>query len=187
MRARLIIVFVLGFAGVSMFGQGVWIYAKAHVAQWLLARAWSRTLHGEAQAKPWQWADTWPVARIDFPRQDAHYIVLAGASGRTMAFGPGHVDGTADPGEQGNCVITAHRDTQFAVLREVWPGDEIVVHNRRGVAVRYRVIRTGVTHERDTSALTRSEGRRLTLLTCYPFDGMVPGTELRYMVVARGV
>ena len=100
------------------FGNGMWLYAKAQLAQVLLERAWVRTLHGEQNVKPWSWADTWPVARLEFPRQHRSYIVLAGASGRTLAFGPGHVDGTAAPEEIGNCVISAHRDTQFRVLRD---------------------------------------------------------------------
>ncbi len=44
-----------------------------------------------APVKPWPWADTHPVARLIAPAQDADVLVLAGASGRTLAFGPGHL------------------------------------------------------------------------------------------------
>ena len=57
------------------------------------------------------------------PRFSQDVIVLAGASGRTLAFGPGHLDGSARPGEPGNCVLSAHRDTQFAFLRRLEIGD----------------------------------------------------------------
>ena len=173
--------------GVILCGKGVYIYAKAQYAQFLLERAWNRTLQGERNAKPWSWADTAPVAKIEFPRQHRSYIVLAGASGRTMAFGPGHVDGTAAPEAVGNCVISAHRDTQFAVLRDVADGDEIVLRTRDGRAIRYRVRAHRVTDKRDTSLLEPSRGRILTLITCFPFDAIRPGGPQRYVVVAAAV
>ena len=173
--------------GVILCGKGVYIYAKARYAQFLLERAWDRTLQGERNAKPWSWADTAPVAKIEFPRQHRSYIVLAGASGRTMAFGPGHVDGTAAPEAIGNCVISAHRDTQFAVLRDVVDGDEIVLRTRDGRAIRYRVRAHRVTDKHDTSLLEPSRGRILTLITCFPFDAIRPGGPQRYVVVAAAV
>ena len=184
MRKRLWIAAALALAGAALFGNGVYLYAKARVAQLLLARAWSRTLRGESEVKPWGWADTWPVARIELPRQHAAAIVLAGASGRTMAFGPGHVDGTAMPGERGNCAISAHRDTQFAVLRDVAAGDPIVVQSRDGRTLRYRVRETRVVDRRDTSVLAPTAGSSLTLITCYPFGAVVPGGPWRYVVIA---
>jgi sortase A len=184
MRAKLMVAAALALAGASLFGNGVYLYAKARVAQLLLARAWLRTLHGEREVKPWGWADTWPVAKIEFPRQHASAIVLAGASGRTMAFGPGHIDGTAMPGERGNCAISAHRDTQFAVLRDVAAGDPIVVQSRDGRTVRYRVVEARIVDRHDTAVLAPSSDPTLTLITCYPFDAVTPGGRLRYVVIA---
>ena len=60
-------------------GQGTYIQAKAWLAQVLIKQAWARTLEGEAQAKPWPWADTWPVARISVPGRDIERYVLSGA------------------------------------------------------------------------------------------------------------
>ena len=184
MRKKFLIAAALAIAGAALFGNGVYLYAKARVAQLLLARAWSRTLHGEQDVKPWSWADTWPVAKIEFPQQHSSAIVLAGASGRTMAFGPGHVDGTAMPGQRGNCAISAHRDTQFAVLRDVVAGDPVVMQTRDGRTLRYRVRETRIVDRRDTSVLASSASPTLTLITCYPFDAVVPGGPLRYVVVA---
>lgn len=171
--------------GAVLFGHGAYIYAKARVAQVLLHRAWARTLAGEKSVKPWPWADTFPVARLTIPKARADFIVLAGASGRTLAFGPGHLDGTARPGEEGNCVLSAHRDTQFAALRDVGRGDAVVVETpdgRRGV---YRVEETAVFDRRDTRPLRPTEAPTLTLVTCYPFDAVTAGGPLRYVVRAR--
>jgi sortase A len=172
-------------AGAALFGRGAYIYAKARLAQVLLHRAWARTLAGEKDVKPWPWADTWPVARLTIPKARADFIVLAGASGRTLAFGPGHLDGTARPGESGNCVLSAHRDTQFAALREIGRGDDVVVETADGRRAVYRVERTAVVDHRDTGALQPTESPTLTLVTCYPFDAITAGGPLRYVVQAR--
>jgi len=187
MRKRLVFIGSLAIAGVLSFGHGAYLLAKAELAQVLLERAWARTIRGERDVKPWRWADTWPVARIEFPHQRQSYIVLAGASGRTMAFGPGHVDGTAAPEAIGNCVISAHRDSQFAVLRDVEVGDPIVMQTRDGHSVRYHIVAHRVVNKYDSSPLEPSRGRILTLITCFPFDAIRPGGPLRYVVVAQAV
>lgn len=172
-------------AGAALFGHGTFIYAKARVAQVLLHRAWSRTLAGERDVKPWPWADTWPVARLTIPKAGADYIVLAGASGRTLAFGPGHLDGSAAPGGSGNCVLSAHRDTQFAALRGIGRGDALILDSPDGRRHAYRVEETAVVDRTDTRALERTETSTLTLITCYPFDAITAGGTLRYVVRAR--
>ena len=88
---------MLALAGAASFGQGAYIVAKAHVAQWLLHAAWDESRATGIAVKPWPWADTHPVARLMAPTQDSDVLVLAGASGRTLAFGPGHLDGSAMP------------------------------------------------------------------------------------------
>ena len=173
-------------AGLATGGEGLWMYAKAKLAQILLEMSWRRALAGE-RVKPWPWADTRAIARLTIERGGAAIIVLAGASGRTMAFGPGHLDGTAMPGDAGNCVITAHRDTHFAPLRYVGPGDILTLQRSDGRSVRYRVQATRVVSKSDTSVLRQDARTRLTLITCYPFDAVRPGTPLRWVVVAQKV
>jgi sortase len=118
--------------GLALCGQGLWIPAKAALAQVLLERAFARSVATGQPVKPWPWADTWPVARITFPRLHRSVIVLDGASGQALAFGPGHVAGTPDAGDRGTAVYAAHRDTHFALLGQVRPGDEIQVERIDG-------------------------------------------------------
>jgi sortase A len=94
----------LALAGLVLFGQGAWIHAKALLAQVLLERAFTETITSGRETKPWSWADTWPVARIEVKRLHASTIVLAGSSGQALAFGPGHVEQTPDAGERGVAV-----------------------------------------------------------------------------------
>src|SRR5829696_134906 len=105
-------------AGLVLFGQGLWLQAKAVLGQILLERAFAKTLATGQDVKPWPWADTWPVARVEAPRLGKSAIVLHGSSGQALAFGPGHIEGTPQPGEPGTAVLSAHRDTHFAFLPE---------------------------------------------------------------------
>ena len=172
-------------AGVASFGHGVYIHAKAQVAQVLLHTAWLRSDGGGVTAKPWPWADTHPVARLVAPAQEADVLVLAGASGRTLAFGPGHLDGSAQPGDPGNAVITAHRDTHFRFLKDVQTGDELIVE-RADRSKRHFRIRTSYVADMRSLKLPRDTAvPTLTLVTCYPFDALDAGGPLRYVVVAE--
>src|SRR5262249_38739549 len=66
--ARRMLALSLILAGVVVFGQGIYIHAKALLAQVLLQRAFSETIASGRQVKPWPWADTWPIARIAVER-----------------------------------------------------------------------------------------------------------------------
>jgi sortase A len=175
----------LAVAGLWHLGGGAWIYAKAALAQVLLEDSWERTRKGEDKARPWPWADTWPVARLRVPRLDVSVIVLEGASGRTLAFGPGHHQGTPLPGRPGNSLISAHRDTHFRFLKDLEPGDEIRVEGAAGTSRRYRVTGAAIVDRREARLAADDDRPRLTLVTCYPFDAVVPGGPLRYLVFAE--
>src|SRR5512143_1063182 len=123
---------LLALIGLILFGQGSYIHAKARLAQMLLERAFAETIATGHPTKPWSWADTWPVARIEVKRLHASTIVLAGSSGQALAFGPGHVERTPDAGERGVAVYSAHRDTHFAFLKNVVVGDAIDVTRQDG-------------------------------------------------------
>src|SRR5262245_66693283 len=115
-------VVALALGGLILIAQGVYIHAKAMLAQILLERAFAQAISTGAPVKPWSWADTWPVARIVVPRLGKSAIVLAGASGQALAFGPGHVARTPDAGEPGTAIYSGHRDTHFAFLGDVAVG-----------------------------------------------------------------
>ncbi|MET0067950.1 MAG: class GN sortase [Candidatus Thiodiazotropha sp.] len=176
-------------SGGLLTGQGLMIEAKAWLAQGLIARAWVRTLAGERQVVPWPWADTWPVARIGFPGHDLSLLVLKGDQGNSLAFGPGWSEVTARPGEAGLSVISGHRDTHFRVLKDLQPGEIVTLQTIEGVMFFYRVMETAVVDESlglqwPLDALAAGDGA-LLLITCYPFDGWVPGGPLRYLVRAE--
>ena len=174
---------VLALAGLMLFGQGGYIHVKALIAQVLLERAFDEAIVSGRSVKPWSWADTWPIARIEVKRLHASAIVLAGSSGQALAFGPGHVELTPDAGERGVAVYSAHRDTHFRFLKDVTVGDEIDVTRSDGKAFRYRADRASVVRF-DTSGIEPlGNGYELVLSTCWPFDAVTSGPE-RYILHA---
>ena len=168
-------------------GSAGWIHAKAILAQKLIAYSWERSRDGGIARRPWPHADTRPIARLTVPSHHVELFVLEGASGRSLAFGPGHVSGTARPGSWGNAVIVAHRDTHFAFLRDLALGEEIVVESAPAAIARYRVTEVTVVEKDETRVLDPADSAQLTLITCYPFDAVLPGTPLRYVVIAERV
>ena len=173
----------LALSGLALFGHGGYIHAKALLAQALLDRAFTDSIASHRPVKPWSWADTWPVARIEVKRLNVSAIVLAGSSGQALAFGPGHVELTPNAGERGAAVYSAHRDTHFRFLRNVLVGDEIDVTRSDGQMFRYRADATAVVPYDQSGIDPLTDGYELVLTTCFPFDALTPGPE-RYILHA---
>lgn len=184
-RALTALIVCLLAVGMWQLGEGSWIYAKAGLAQHLLQRAWSRTLAGETGVKPWPWADTWPIARLAVPTLSIDEIVLNGAYGRTLAFGPGYAESSAQPGTPGTTILTGHRDTHFSFLKDLQAGDRLLLQSADGTHQRYRVRDRRIAHVTRDAIPLRNEGHYLALVTCYPFDSLMPGTPWRYVVIAE--
>lgn len=171
--------------GFWQLGQGTYIPAKAWLAQEMMVRAWDRAADGAEKPAPWPWADTWPVAKLSAKSGEVNLIVLAGGSGRTLAFGPGHLSASSLPGESGNTVIAGHRDTHFSFLRDMSIGETLIIEEINGVKHLYEVIGIDVVDSRRGSLLLDTESPMLSLVTCYPFDASVAGGPLRYVVTAK--
>lgn len=175
-------------AGLALFGQGSYMRGKAWLAQVLIERSWAENRnHGSASVKPWPWADIRAVAKLRVPSRDITQYIMSDASGEALAFGAGMLPEGVMPAEEGHSVIAGHRDSHFAFLQDVAPGDEIVVENVHGRVQRYRVQRAYVLDTRQVGELSMHQERALTLVTCYPFDALVANGPLRYVVEAEAV
>ena len=172
--------------GLSQVASAAWIHAKALVAQRLIASAWDDARRGVSR-RPWPWADMRPIARMTVAARGVDLYVFDSASARALAFGPGHVAGTAMPASGGNSVIVAHRDTHFAFLRALTAGDVIDVEASDGRRARYRVREISIVDKGETRVLDDADVAELTLITCYPFDTIRYRTALRYVVTASRV
>lgn len=203
----------LALAGFFELGLGLWIPAKAALAQLLLDAAWSQTRsrrhtpgHDQAltgawrpspasvaptpmsvapRVKPWPWADTWPLARLVAPRLGRDWIVLAGASGRNLAFAPAHMDGSAAFGASGVSVVAGHRDTHFAALEELEVGDRLEIEQPDGELLGYAITSIEIVDSSRSRLRLDAAQPTLVLVTCYPFAALSAGGPLRYVVTAE--
>ncbi len=165
--------------GLWQAGSGTWIYVKARLAQVLLQGAWACALAGEHDVKPWPWADTWPVARLVVPSLGIDQIVLEGAHGRTLAFGPGRLESGSSAKDVRTMILTGHRDTHFQFLETLHAGETLLLQARTGRWHRFTVRDGQIVDSR-----TDENGRHLILITCYPFHTLKPNQPFRYVVTA---
>jgi sortase A len=171
--------------GVGLLAAGLWLPAKAALAQQLLNRAWSDTAASGAAVPPWPWADTWPVARLTLPGARAPLTVLAGASGRTLAFAPALMDGSALPGTPGVSVIAGHRDTHFRSLANLAIGHEFSLERPDGSTYTYEVMALDVVDSERAMLRLDADESYVALVTCWPFDAVSVGGNWRYVVTGR--
>lgn len=153
---------------------------KASVAQRLIDHSWR-----QAGTRPWPWADTMPVARLSIDKLKLDTIVLSGASGASLAFGPGMVNGSSSPGENGVTMIAAHRDTHFKSLAQIQIGHIIKLEDQNRQQHQYVVNHIDIADSRTDSLTSDADLPILVLVTCYPFDALIPGGPLRFVVEAQ--
>lgn len=181
MIPALVVVLLAGSAW--HLGSAGYLHTKAWVAQQLIARAWARP---DGPARPWSWADMHPVARLAVPRLQSTLYVLSDATDRSLAFGPGVWQGSIGTMHE-SLVIAGHRDTHFAILRNLIAGDEIGLDLHGGAIRRYRVKESRLVDTRDQALRIDPHGGELILVTCFPFDAINPGGPLRFVVLAEPV
>ncbi len=186
-RTLTLVAAMLAVLGLQQLGSAGYIRAKASLAQYLIAHAWQQTLaNGGEPRRPWPWADTWPVARLQAPARGIDLYVLAGAAGNALAFGPGFEVASVPPGQAGTSVIAGHRDTHFGFLRHLPAGELLLVQLPGGESLIYKVSAAEVVDSRRSLLQIRRGGaNELLLVTCYPFDDLQPGGPLRYVVRAQ--
>ena len=109
---------------------------------------------------------------------------MEGVGDDELRAGPGHMTGSAIPGDSGNAVISAHRDRHFYPLARIAVGDTIVTESGRGT-VTWTVARLRIV-DADEPALRTSATPLLTLTTCWPIRYFGPAPD-RLIVEATRV
>ena len=163
-----------------------WLPAKAALAQQLLQSSWQAAQADGRAHRPWPWADTHAVARIALPRLGVSQVVLAGDSGRPLAFGPGWAESSALPGSPGTTIISGHRDTHFAWMRDLRQGDALILETPQGART-YEVAALQVVDSRVHRIATGRDGATLVLVTCWPFEAGAARGAMRYVVTLARV
>jgi len=179
-RTAAIVATTLLLPGSFLLARSGWVRAKGAVGEVLIHHALTATLRDGKNRRPWPWADMHPIARLTVPHLGIDRPVLSSASGAALAFGIGHVDGTAGVGASGNCVLAGHRDSWAKFLEDLRLGDEVVIESPAGRVV-YRVVSTEVVAFDNARDLLDAGDDRLTIVTCWPFRGWVR-SPWRYVV-----
>ncbi|MDP9054811.1 MAG: class D sortase [Acidobacteriota bacterium] len=123
------------------------------------------------------------VGKVEIPKLHLSAVVFQGTTNKTLDRGVGHLDGSALPGESGNVVLAAHRDSYFRSLRHIQKGDAISVTTPGGTR-EYKVASMEIVDPTDLAVAEPTSTPTLTLITCYPFY-YVGHAPKRFVVKAR--
>jgi sortase A len=125
-----------------------------------------------------------PVARLIIPSIGLDEIVVEGVGDDELNAGPGHLPGSAMPGDAGNAVISAHRDRHFSTLGDLGVGDSLYTETMSArtawIVTKRRVVGAG------KPALFSSDHPMLTLTTCWPLRYLGTAPE-RLIIEARAI
>ena len=190
---------VLMVLGVLLLAYVSTQYYQMHREQQRLRAVWEQ----QQRVQPSAFAKTQPgpddgLIRLEIPKIDLSAIVVDGTTRRQLKLGPGRIIGTPLPGEPGNAVISAHRDTFFRHIYELKAGDEINVQ-RNGQSLKFTVTGKKIVDSDDLSVLRQTQDPQLTLITCYPtyyigpapqrlvvFSKLVPAEEDKTQAAGTG-
>jgi sortase A len=115
------------------------------------------------------------VGRLLIPSVQLDEVIAEGVGDEELDAGPGHLPGSASPGEPGNAVISAHRDRHFHSLGRVSIGDTVITETRTArttwVIVGRRIV------GRYQPSLFPSAEPELTLTTCWPIRYIGPAPD----------
>jgi len=210
MSVRRLLSLLLVLGGAALLAAAGLHYFRGYEAQSEGRRAWGLTLASnqmparpreenpgisapnlpaatKANEPPYPWGK--PVARLRIPSAEIDAIVFGGADNATLEKGPGHVPGSELPGEEtgrNNCVITAHRDSNFRHLGWLRKGHRMSLETPAGKTLDYRVVSREIVKPDSVRVLQPTAKPRLTLITCYPFN-YVGAAPKRLVVVAEPV
>lgn len=122
------------------------------------------------------------LGKIEIPRLGVSTVILEGTVDSTLDLGVGHIPGTALPAQAGNVGLAGHRDTFFRPLRQIAPGDSVLIATGDR-AYWYVVEETRVVTPEDVYVLEPTAQDALTLVTCYPFS-FIGAAPKRFVVRA---
>ncbi len=111
------------------------------------------------------------AVRIQIPAIGVDGPVVEGDDWEALKQGAGHHVGSANPGESGNCVISAHNDIFGEIFRDLPDldlGEEVLVHTA-SKAYRYVVTQKRIIEPTEVSVMYPTSSPVLTLISCYPY------------------
>ena len=173
---------ILLLIGIGLLGYVGHEYWAMHREQQMLQRQWI-TEQPTASSKLTAANKDDGLTRVSIPKINLDLIVVEGTNHKALRLGPGHLDNTPLPGDAGNSVISAHRDTFFRHIYELAKGDDIQIR-RNGRTYTFQVMGKKIVQPDDLSVIRNTPDTRLTLITCYPIYYIGPAPK-RLIVTAK--
>lgn len=109
--------------------------------------------------------------RIVIPAIDVDALIVEGDSWEQLKLGVGHHLNTANPGERGNMVLSAHDDIYgeiFRYLDDLELGDEVIIYAGEQ-PYRYTVTAKQIVEPTEVSVMAHTTKPVATLISCYPY------------------
>jgi sortase A len=111
------------------------------------------------------------AVRIQIPAIGVDHPIVQGDGWEQLKKGVGQHVGTANPGQEGNMVLSAHNDIFgeiFRFLDQLSPGDEIIIFtNIRSYT--YVITNTQVVEPTFVQVMDSTNDPTITLVSCYPY------------------
>ncbi len=124
------------------------------------------------------------VGILQIPKLKADLPIVEGTDPDDLEKGVGHYKGSYYPNENGQIVLSGHRDTVFRKAGELEIGDTLKVALPYG-NFEYEITDTKIVEADDLSIITlQNETEELLLTTCYPFS-YVGNAPQRYIIYAK--
>jgi sortase A len=109
--------------------------------------------------------------RIQIPAINVDAQIVVGDSWDQLKKGVGHHIGSANPGERGNLVLSAHNDVFGEIFRhldQLQPGDEIIIYSG-SQRYRYTVSEQRLVAPTQVDVMSSTNEPTVTLVSCYPY------------------
>lgn len=184
-------------AGLVVIGIGVWQIVETNFmsnaslkeAKRIVAKAESNYDEEEPfknpkKIDPPKFGDT--VGLLTIPKIKSELAIVEGTDPNDLKKGVGHYKGSYFPGENGQIVLSGHRDTVFRRLSELEPGDIFEVQMPNG-KFKYELTNTKIVDTEDRTIITlQNTKEELIVITCYPFR-FVGNAPQRYIIYAKPI
>jgi len=111
------------------------------------------------------------AVRLQIPALNVDAPVVQGDGWEQLKKGVGQYVGSANPGQEGNVVFSAHNDVYgelFRYLDRLAPGDQVVVYTQQRQYV-YIVDRTVLVEPTAVEVMASAGSPTVTLISCYPY------------------
>jgi sortase A len=109
--------------------------------------------------------------RIQIPALNVDAPIVQGDGWEQLKKGVGQNVGSANPGQSGNVVLSAHNDVYgelFRFLDKLQPGDQVVLYTQQRQYT-YVVDRTAIVEPTAVEVMAPTESPTVTLISCYPY------------------